>query len=125
MSCNRIIKPEFTKEQIIECGKCKYASAKVAWCGLFGVRIVEIGKIIIPNQKYPSMVNMAGTFAKSTVKQVVAGNPKRSDEETARIILICESCEHYNKKTMRCYKCGCRMKRKIPWLTTNCPIGKW
>ena len=50
-SCNRIIKPDFTKEQIEECSKCKHASAKVLWCGLFGVWIQEHGIIIVPDKK--------------------------------------------------------------------------
>lgn len=35
--CNKITKPEFTKEQIAECKQCKHISGKKIWCCLFGV----------------------------------------------------------------------------------------
>lgn len=125
MACNRITKPEFTKAQIAECGKCKHASARVAWCGLFGVHIIEAGTIVMPKRKYPSMAKMAGTFVKSTGKQIFSGNPKRSSSEIKRIIAICRDCDYFNQEKQRCYKCGCKMNRKIPWRTTVCNIGKW
>jgi len=120
LSCNKIIKPEFTKEQIAECEKCKYASAKIQWCGLFGCWIQK--------PSYPSSIKMAGSFAKESAKYIKAGRPKRSDEEQAKLMLICEKCEFYEKKTPigpRCRKCGCCMKIKTRWATAHCPIGKW
>jgi len=117
MLCNRITKPKkFSKKQIAECEKCKHISGKKIWCCLFGVYI---------KPQYPSIIKQAKNFGKAAIKQAVKGNPKRSDEETARIILICEGCDYYIKDKMRCIKCGCRMQNKIPWQTTHCKIGKW
>ena len=124
MNCNKTKQPEFTKEQIAECEKCKHLSERKVWCSNFGVWIYEPDRGN-EKKKYPSIITQAGSFGKAAVKQVRAGNPKRTDEETARIICICEACEEYNKKKMRCYACGCYMKNKIPWETTHCKIGKW
>ncbi len=53
MTCNKITKPEFTKEQIEECktSRCKWASGKKKYCGLFGVPIQKQGKIIVPDKR--------------------------------------------------------------------------
>ncbi len=124
MICNRIIQPvEFTKEQITECEKCKHLSGKKVWCCLFGLWIKEPERN--RKVKYPSLIKQAGSFSKAAVKQARAGNPKRSDIEQARIMLICKSCEWFVPDRFRCIKCGCRMKNKIPWETTHCIIGKW
>jgi len=68
---------------------------------------------------------MAGSLAKAAGKQILAGNPKRSEDEIKRIMAICKSCEFYVSDTRRCLKCGCYMRKKIPWETTHCMIGKW
>ncbi len=127
MSCNRIIQPvEFTKEQIAECEKCKHISGKKVWCCLFGLWIKEPER----NRKikYPSKLNMAKSLAKATVKQVRAGNPKRSEIEQARCMAICEKCEWYVKQTKvgpRCIICGCCMSLKTRWATAHCELGLW
>ncbi len=113
VSC--ITKPEFTKAQIAKCKKCKWASARIKWCGKWGCRI----------QGYPSIITMASSLAKAVVKQGIAGNPKRTEAEIARIEAICEACEFFVKDKERCLKCGCNMEKKIPWETTRCLEGKW
>ena len=125
---NCINKPEFTKEQIAECKECKWASAKIRWCGKWRCWIGEQQPgIIVPNQKikYPSLPRMAGSFAKAAGKQMLAGNPKRSEAEIKRIMAICNACDYYVSDAQRCMKCGCSMKKKIPWQTTKCLINKW
>ncbi len=150
--CGGKTRPKMTPEQIALCEKCSWISKKKLWCGFptFGFFIHDpdkvVGKLRIggtvgegkvrvkkavrqrpkkKKKKYPSIITQASSFGNALGKQVKAGNPKRSDEETARIMLICEGCEFYNQQRMRCYKCGCRMKHKIPWQTTHCNIGKW
>jgi len=129
MACNRITKPEFTKEQISECKKCKHASAKVKWCGLFGCWIGE-HKILVPDKKikYPSMATMGKNFVKAGAEHLKSGMKKRSIEEQNRCIAVCKTCNLYVEKTKigpRCQKCGCNMKIKARWATAHCPIGKW
>ncbi len=110
-----ITKPEFTKSQIKSCGRCKWASARTKWCGKWGCQI----------QGYPSLPKMGSSFVRAAIKQKLAGNPKRSSEEIARIKAICGVCDFFEKDKKRCLKCGCKMERKIPWETTHCLIGKW
>jgi len=130
MSCDRSTLPEFTKEQIEACEKCKHASGKKVWCCLFGVWIKEQSRIITPDKKikYPSMMKMAGNFTKESYEYIKEGRPKRSDEEKAKVILMCQQCEFYVPQTKlgpRCKKCGCNMNVKARWATAHCPIGKW
>ena len=110
-----IVKPEFTKAKIRECRKCKWASARIKWCGKWGCWI----------QGYPGYAVMARSFVKASVKQRLAGNPIRSEKEIEKIKAICEVCDFYVKDRRRCLKCGCKMEKKIPWETTSCLIGKW
>lgn len=123
-----------TKEQIAECVCCNHISGKKIWCCKYGFYIheperkVKTKNVVITKgkpQQYPSIITQAGSFGKAAVKQARAGNPKRSKEEIARIISICEACTHYNKEKKRCYVCGCYMKNKIPWQTSYCKKGKW
>ena len=137
MLCNKKIIPIFTVQQVIECKNCIHISAKKIWCCLFGiyipspkVKIEFINEIIIPDKKikYPGMMKMAGNFTKESYKYIKEGRPKRSDEEIAKISLICQGCEEYVPQTKlgpRCKKCGCNMNIKARWATAHCPIGKW
>ena len=130
MSCNKIIKPEFTKQQIEECMQCKHASKKKIWCCLFGVPIVESGKIITPDKeiKYPSLSKMGMNFAKATGKHIASGFKKRSKEEQEFIKRLCQKCIEFVSVTKlgpRCKKCGCCISLKARWATANCPIGEW
>jgi hypothetical protein len=68
-------------------------------------------------------------YGKALFMWGAAGFPERSDEEVARLLAICQACEHYTQG--RCRKCGCRVSNapalinKIRMATENCPIGKW
>jgi len=132
MLCDRKTKPKFTVKQVAECERCNHVSRKKVWCCLFGVWIKEPerNEIITPSGKikYPSLPKMAGGLAKESVKYLKAGRPKRSDEDQAKVILICEQCEFYVTQSRigpRCKKCGCNMKIKSRWATAHCPVGKW
>ncbi|KKM21304.1 hypothetical protein LCGC14_1636770 [marine sediment metagenome] len=130
MLCNKITKPEFTKEQIAECRQCKHASKKKIWCCLFGVSIIETGKIITPDRKikYPSLPRMGMNFAKATGKHIASGFKKRSKQEQELVKTICQKCSEYVLETKigpRCKKCGCCVSLKKRWATSRCPLGKW
>lgn len=120
-----IKQPEFTKEQIAECEKCKHISGKKIWCCLFGAWIKEPEKNKIV---YPSLPKMGMNLAKSTGKHIANGMKQRTDEEIAKLVLICEKCEFYvrqSKMGPRCRKCGCNMNVKMRWASDHCPAGKW
>lgn len=38
---------------------------------------------------------------------------------------ICKGCQHFNKLTTQCNKCGCIMSIKTLFKETKCPIGRW
>jgi hypothetical protein len=48
-----------------------------------------------------------------------------STETLEKRLGICDTCEHYIKKTTTCKKCGCFMSIKAKIVHLNCPIGKW
>ncbi len=73
--------------------------------------------------KMPGMTKMAKSFTKAAVKHAASGFKTRDKKEIRRIMLICETCEHYTDG--RCRKCGCNMKKKIEWATTHCKLKKW
>lgn len=124
MTCNKITKPEFTKEFIVKnCGTienplCKHASGKIKFCQLFGI----IGKKEII---YPSKTTMAKSLITAGVKHITSGMKERSQEEQKKCMKICNACDRFVKDTERCMACGCKMKRKIKWKTTNCILRKW
>ncbi|HUW18379.1 MAG TPA: hypothetical protein VMW16_03675 [Sedimentisphaerales bacterium] len=106
------------------------ASARVRWCGHFGVWIQEQGKIITPpeNIVYPSMLRMAGSFAMAAARHVASGFRNRTPAEQAQCRAICEACPYYvrdSKLGPRCRKCGCCVSLARRWATKRCPEGKW
>ncbi len=38
---------------------------------------------------------------------------------------ICNGCEFFNRRMVKCKKCGCFMKLKSTLKQAKCPIGKW
>ena len=129
LTCDSMINcvtiPEFTKEQIADCHKCKHASKKKEFCSNpnVGVYIGEKSKI-----EYPSKIQMAKNFGKAAGKHIKSGLKKRSDVEQKRVMDICLKCEWYeptSKLGVRCKKCGCCMDIKKRWATAHCPLKKW
>lgn len=50
----------------------------------------------------------------------------RSDKDLIESRLkICNACEFFNKRMVKCKKCGCFMKLKTTLKMATCPIGKW
>lgn len=38
---------------------------------------------------------------------------------------ICNGCEWFSKRMVKCKKCGCFMRLKTTLREAKCPIGKW
>jgi len=50
----------------------------------------------------------------------------RSDKDLIEYRLsICNTCEFFNKRSVRCRKCGCFMKLKSTLKQAKCPLHKW
>jgi hypothetical protein len=79
--------------------------------------------------EYPPLAQQAVSLARDLGKWIKAGFPRSTRELVARRLSICVNCEYWSGKvqseTMRCRKCGCRMKLKVGMATAKCPIGKW
>ena len=140
MSCNKIKKPVFTKEQIAECEKCRHASKRKTWCcnPLIGCSIIEAGKVLTPQKKkillpnrkvkYPSIGSMGKSLIKGVAKHARSGFKNRSEAEQRRCQEICLKCDDYDLTSRlgpRCKVCGCNMKVKTRWASANCPKNKW
>lgn len=51
---------------------------------------------------------------------------KRSDKDLIeKRLTICNDCEWFNARLVKCKKCGCFMKLKSTLKAASCPIGKW
>jgi uncharacterized paraquat-inducible protein A len=65
------------------------------------------------------------TFSKAVLTQVASGFPTATDEEIKKRAEICSTCPFLNKEEYKCNKCGCFLKYKIPWATSECPLNNW
>lgn len=78
-----------------------------------------------------SLFDMAFSLAKEMIKSgkaLIKGDQVMStEEETARRLAICMDgpCEFFVENSMRCAKCGCKLKYKKLLATAGCPLGKW
>jgi hypothetical protein len=127
-NCDGISKPKFTLEQIVNCQKCRYLSAKKKWCGRFGCWIVQPNrKIIRPfprnntefnkdrfKRNYAVAVNM---MAKNNSKPIISEDifVKRRQE--------CAICPPEDKQSCPCI--GCKQWPKLVFAEVKCPKGKW
>lgn len=73
----------------------------------------------------PTFVNKALNFSKSVVKHVATGAKNSSEEESAKRMSICESCDRFDKINRTCLSCGCFLDLKVKWQTSECPLRKW
>jgi uncharacterized paraquat-inducible protein A len=69
----------------------------------------------------PSIFQMLKTFTKDTAKFVKEGAPVVSTGDYAERLDACVSCEHVQKKHMRCGLCGCMLQLKARMKTAECP----
>ena len=76
-------------------------------------------------QKPPSIFKMMKTFTNELANWIKEGAPNVTPESYAKRLDICNGCEHLNKVSMRCMRCGCLLEHKAKWRTTDCPEKKW
>ena len=76
-------------------------------------------------QSSPGLLQMAKNLTTAVVKDVKAGRPRRSKEDTDKILDICKSCPHYLADSQRCNLCGCFLPIKAAWAQEKCPDKKW
>lgn len=73
----------------------------------------------------PNIISQLFSFSKAVIKQVAAGCPAASDEAIKKRAETCSACPSLNKEEYRCGECGCYLKYKIPWATSECPLNRW
>jgi len=73
--------------------------------------------------KLPSVIAMAGNFAKAMAEHVADGATKVSKDHLEQRLSVCTMCEHRNAD--RCSLCGCFLAAKAGMRSSECPIGRW
>ena len=48
-----------------------------------------------------------------------------SEEIKIKRLLICNTCDQFNKRLKTCKQCGCYMPAKTMFATSKCPLSKW
>lgn len=81
----------------------------------------------VSHEELPSVMRMAKNLASDgakIVKNAIKGNQTLVDDDTRNSRWsICQSCPFLQND--RCVKCGCFMKVKVAFQTSNCPENKW
>ena len=85
----------------------------------------------------PSLPQQAVNVTVATVRHVVAGRPRATDDEVTARLAICVACPFYEtveEGVGKCnhHKCGCPLRaahvqgrNKLRWADQTCPVGKW
>jgi len=76
----------------------------------------------------PPLPVMAATLVRAAIHEVkarVSGVPQVTDEEIARRMETCRTCEHFIQGQNRCELCGCFSALKSRMRSQHCPQGKW
>lgn len=74
-------------------------------------------------------------YGVAVAKWIARGRPKRTDDDVAGLLAVCQACEHYqphDEKSGECGLCKCRlslggsaMNNKLRMATEICPDGRW
>jgi hypothetical protein len=70
----------------------------------------------------PSLGERAGYLAEAVVAAVASGGETVPQEERARRLAICKSCEHFDADARRCRVCTCYMPWKVRLASLHCPL---
>jgi glycosyltransferase involved in cell wall biosynthesis len=71
----------------------------------------------------PNKLTMLGNFAKALADHVLDGNTKADLPVMEARLDICMGCEYRTEEN--CSVCGCPLKDKASWRSSDCPLGKW
>ena len=73
----------------------------------------------------PSLLRKLLNVTVAVVKHAASGFKQREPAEIERIQAICHACEWWKAGACQHKLCGCSTRRKTPWATERCPVGKW
>ncbi len=131
--CNKKTKPEFTKEQIAECKKCRHISGRQIWCGRFGVYpdFLDRLTILTPNRKIirPFPENQAEynreRFQRNYAVAVELCKGQGIVDEAVFIKRrqACAICPPEDKSSCGC--AGCKQWHNLILKKLKCPKGRF
>lgn len=75
--------------------------------------------------KPPGMIQKAKNFAAAAQAHARSGFATVDSEQQQRRLNICKGCPQYDAAKDSCRACGCPLKRKSLWKTSQCPLQKW
>jgi hypothetical protein len=79
--------------------------------------------------KMPPLVEQAKNATKAAAnvgKAVIKGEKVIASKKVQTVRKkICNSCDQLDKKSGRCYQCGCQYQFKLATATESCPLEKW
>ena len=90
----------------------------------------KCGKMVEAKEKgeeknFPPIVDQASNFVGSMVNFAKSGFKTTDEEEKERRLNICYDCDRFDKASIRCLECGCKLKAKANIDSEKCPLGKW
>lgn len=77
------------------------------------------------NSQGPPLPQRVIDFVRASIEHIKAGRPKRTEEQVAACLAVCETCPEKVPDQDRCKKCGCYLKLKAQWAGQRCPLKKW
>ena len=103
-------------------------------CKMCGIKVYTEGPIddIRLDCPGPSLAQQVAHYAEAVATHIATGAKTRTDDEVARLLGMCQTCEHYDAERSRCRVCGCRLStasnaltNKLRMTTQHCPRGRW
>lgn len=105
----------------------KFLKVNQEWSVIYHARnnhgFTVLGRLPEDKPKLPSLIKMAGNFAKAIAAHVADGASKASPESLTSRLEVCSLCDQRNVNN--CSICGCNVAAKAALFTSECPIGKW
>ncbi len=91
------------------------------------IRVITSTFILTPQEFNMNFIDQVYSFGKSIVNQAKEGFPLSSEKTVIDRVEICNSCDLLDKVNFKCNSCGCYLKYKIAWATSECPLNppKW
>ena len=78
-----------------------------------------------PKQEYPSLTQQGKNFFGSMWNYAKSGFKNVSDENFNKRMAVCQTCDRFDEKKVRCRECGCFLKAKARQAAATCPLDKW
>jgi len=80
-----------------------------------------------PAAKPPTLARKAVSLAGAVATGIASGMARVTPEEQERRLAICRECVHFDRKSVACRRCGCKLSLKTRLEAWHCPlpVPKW